>query len=90
MMKKTKFTDSQILSILKEYEQGLSARDLARKHGFYYQTLYSWKERFNGVETVSELTKLKDLASENARLKKMYANLSLEHEALKDVLSKKW
>ena len=89
-MKKKKFTDSQILSILKEYESGISARDLARKHGFYFQTLYSWKERFSGVENVSQLTKLKELEEENARLKRMYANLSLAHEALKDVASKKW
>lgn len=89
-MKKSRFSDSQILSILKEYEQGTSARDLARKHGFHHQTLYDWKRRFSGVSDVSELAKLKELAQENARLKKMYANLSLEHEALKDVLSKKW
>ncbi|MCB9203162.1 MAG: transposase [Flavobacteriales bacterium] len=89
-MKKKKFTDSQILRILKEYENGVSARELARKHGFYFQTLYSWKERFSGVENVSQLSKLKDLEAENTRLKKMYANLSLENEALKDVLSKKW
>ena len=89
-MKKKKFTDSQILSILKEYENGSSARDLGRKHGFYFQTLYNWKERFSGVENVGQLTKLKELEAENARLKKMFANLSLEHEALKDVMSKKW
>lgn len=89
-MKKSKFSDSQILSILKEYEAGSTAKDLGRKHGFHYQTLYDWKKRFSGVESISELEKLKELAQENARLKKMYANLSLEHEALKDVLSKKW
>lgn len=89
-MKKSRFSDSQILSILKEYEQGSSAKDLARKYGFHHQTLYEWKRRFSGVNDVSELAKLKELAQENERLKKMYANLSLEHEALKDVLSKKW
>ena len=89
-MKKKKFSDSQILSILGEYSQGVSAQELARKHGFYHETLYSWKKRFSGIESVSELTKLRELEEENIRLKKMYANLSLEHEALKDVLSKKW
>ena len=89
-MKKTKFTDSQIVAILKEYESGISARDLARKHGFYFQTLYEWKKRFGGIENGSELSRLRALETENTRLKNMYANLSLEHEALKDVLSKKW
>ena len=89
-MKRKKFSDGQILSILKEYESGVSARELARKHGFYYQTLYGWKERFAGVENLDQLTALKELQAENARLKKMYANLSLEHESLKDVMSKKW
>ena len=89
-MKKKKFSDGQILSILKEYESGINARDLARKHGFYYQTLYEWEKRFSGVESTAELARFRDLESENARLKKMYANLSLEHEVLKDVLSKKW
>ena len=88
-MKKKKFSDGQILSILKEYESGINARDLARKHGFYYQTLYEWEKRFSGVESTAELARFRDLESENARLKKMYANLSLEHEVLKDVLSKK-
>lgn len=89
-MKKSKFSDRQILSILKEYESGISARDLGRKHGFYFQTLYEWKKRYADIENVSELARLRELEAENNRLKKMYANLSLEHEALKDVLSKKW
>lgn len=78
------------MAILKEYESGQSVHDLARKYGFHHQTLYDWKKRFGGISTTSELVKLKELEAENNRLKKMYANLSLEHEALKDVLSKKW
>lgn len=89
-MKRKRFSESQILAILQEYSTGVSAQELARKHGFYHQTLYEWKKRFSGVESVSELARLKELEAENARLKKMYANLSLEYEALKDVLTKKW
>ncbi len=89
-MKRKRFSESQILAILQEYSTGVSAQELARKHGFYHQALYEWKKRFSGVESVSELARLKELEAENARLKKMYANLSLEYEALKDVLTKKW
>lgn len=83
-MRTSKFTDSQILAILKEYESGQTAKELSRKYGFHYQTLHDWKKKFSGINST------KELESENNRLKKMFANLSLEHEALKDVLSKKW
>lgn len=89
-MKNKKFSDSQILGILKEYEQGMSAKDLSRKHGFYHQTLYDWKKRFSGISDVSELARIRELEEENSKLKKMYADASLEIHALKDVLSKKW
>lgn len=89
-MKKQVFSETQILNILKEYQSGQTAHELARKHGFHYQTLYEWKKRFAGIETGSELIRLKELEQENSRLKKMYANLSLEHQALKEVLTKKW
>ena len=89
-MKQSKFTDSQILSILKEYELGAKVKDLARRHGFYHQTLYDWKKRFAGVENASELARIKELESENAKLKRLYAERCLEIEAMKDVLSKKW
>ena len=89
-MKNSKFSDSQILAILKEYESGVSARELARKHGFYYQTLYEWKKRFSGITTVSELARIRELEEENNKLKKMYADAALEIRALKDVVSKKW
>lgn len=89
-MRKSKFSESQILTILKEYESGHTTQDLSRKYGFHPQTIYEWKRRFSGISTTHELAKIKELEWENNRLKKMFANLSLEHEALKDVLSKKW
>lgn len=89
-MRKSKFTESQILAILKEDESGISAPELGRKYGFHYQTIYDWKRRFGGITSAKELARIKELEQENNRLKKMFANLSLEHEALKDVLSKKW
>jgi putative transposase len=89
-MKKIKFSDSQILGILKEYESGVSARDLARKHGFYHQTLYEWKRRFAGISKVSEVVKIRELELENEKLKKMFAEASMRIVALEDVISKKW
>ena len=89
-MKSNKFSDRQILGILKEYESGMSARELARKHGFYYQTLYEWKKRFSGITEISEVVRIRELEEENTKLKKMFADASLEITALKDVLSKKW
>ena len=89
-MKTSKFSDSKILSILKEYESGISAKDLSRKYGFYHQTLYDWKKRFSGITSISEIAKIRELELENSKLKKMYADASLEINALKDVLSKKW
>ena len=84
-----KFSESKILQILKEYESGVSVQDLSRKHGFYHKTLYSWKKKYGGINSNQELHRLKELEKENARLKKMYAELSLHHEALKDVIEKK-
>ena len=89
-MRTSKFTDSQILAILKEYESGQTAKELYRKYGFHYQTLHDWKKKFSGISSTKELARIKELESENNRLKKMFANLSLEYEAIKDVLSKKW
>ncbi len=88
-MTKKKFTESEIIEILKSYNNGVAAKDLARKHGFYHQTLYEWSKRYGGINSASELRKYKDLEQENARLKKMYAELSLHHEALKDAVEKK-
>ncbi|MCQ4142366.1 transposase [Chryseobacterium sp. EO14] len=89
-MRTSRFTDSQILTILKEYESGQTAKELSRKYGFHYQTSHNWKNKFGGIFSTKELQKIRELESENNRLKKMFANLSLKYEPLKDVLSKKW
>lgn len=88
-MKKSRFKEEQIIAILKEKAAGHSVAELARKHGVSEVTIYDWKKKYNGME-VEELRKLKSLEQENARLKKMYADLSLEHDMIKDLLSKKW
>ncbi|MBK8846772.1 MAG: transposase [Bacteroidetes bacterium] len=88
-MKKIRHTESQIIGILKEQEQGLKVTEICRKHNIADQTFYIWKKRYGGMQ-VDELKRLKDLEYENARLKKMYANLSLEHDAVKDLLEKKF
>ncbi len=88
-MKSMKFTESQILKILKEYETGVSVLDLSRKYGFYPKTLYTWRKKYAGI-TDSSLQELKELQKENEQLKKMFANLSLENNALKDLISKKF
>ena len=87
-MKRSKFSESQIVTILKEAEAGVSLEDLIRQHGFSKASFYKWKGKYSGM-SVSELKRLKELEEENRRLKQMYANLSLEHEALKDIIEKK-
>jgi len=87
-MKKSKFSESQIVNILKEAEAGVALEDLIRRHSFSKASFYKWKGKYSGM-SVSELKRLKELEEENRRLKQMYANLSLEHEALKDVIEKK-
>ena len=87
-MKRSKYSESQIVNILKEAENGIPLEDLIRQHGFSKATFYKWKAKYSGM-SVSELKRLKELEEENRRLKQMYANLSLEHEALKDIIEKK-
>jgi len=89
-MKNKKWSESEILKILKEYESGVSAKELARQYGFFHQTLYNWQKKYSGVESSSELAKMRELEIENNKLKKMYAEVCLERDAIKDVLSKKW
>lgn len=87
-MKKKRFTETQIIKILKEAESGVALNDLARQHGFSKSTFYNWKAKYGGMES-SDLTRLKELEEENRRLKEMYADLSLENRVLKDVIEKK-
>jgi putative transposase len=88
-MKKITFSESQILGILKEQEQGLKVAEICRKHGISDATFYNWKNKYGGM-SLDELKRLKELEYENARLKKMFANLSLENDALRDLISKKF
>ena len=88
-MKRKRFTEEQIINVLKEYEAGAKMADLARRHGVAENTLYRWKSKYGGME-VSEAKRLKELETENAKLKKLLAESLIEREALKDVLSKKW
>ena len=87
-MKKTKFSESQIVNILKEAEAGVSLEELSRQYRFSKATFYKWKAKYGGMD-VSALKRLKELEEENRRLKQMYADLSLEHMALKDIVEKK-
>lgn len=86
-LKKSRFTESQIVAVLKEGEAGLPVAELCRKHGISSATYYNWKSKYSGVE-VSELQRLRELEAENARLKRMYADLALENAAIKDVLNR--
>ena len=87
-MKKIRFSEAKIVSILKEAEAGIPAPELSRKYGISQATFYNWKAKYGGME-VSDIKRLKELEKENRRLKQMYADLSLEHEALKDIIEKK-
>ncbi len=87
-MKKSRFTESQIVAILKEGEGGLPVAQLTRKHGISAATYYGWKSKYGGAGA-SELKRLRELEAENAKLKRMYAELALENVAIKDVLSGK-
>lgn len=88
-MKKIRHSETQIIAILKEQEQGQKVAEICRAHGISDQTFYSWKKRYGGLG-IEDLKRLKELEYENARLKKMYSNLSLEHDAIKELLEKKF
>ncbi len=88
LMKKSRFTESQIVAVLKEGEAGVPVAELCRKHGISNATYYNWKSKYAGVQ-VSELHRLRELEAENAKLKRMYADLALENNAIRDVLNRK-
>lgn len=88
-MKRKRFTEEQIVGVLKEHELGGKAGDLARKHGISEATLYNWKAKYGGL-TVSEAKRLRLLEDENAKLKKLLADAMLDNAALKELLSKNW
>lgn len=87
-MKKSKYSETKIVSILKENEGGVSIPDLSRKYGVSTATLYNWKAKFGGMDA-SQLKRLKELEEENRKLKEMFADMSLQNKVLKDVIEKK-
>lgn len=88
-MKRARFTEEQIIGILKEHEAGVGVADLCRKHGVSSASLYKWKAKYGGMD-VSEAKKLRVLEDENAKLKRLLADAMLDNSALKDLLGKKW
>ena len=88
-MKRSRFTEEQIIAILREQETGVPVADLCRKHGLSSPTFYKWKAKFGGMD-VSEARRLRALEDENAKLKRLLAEAMLDNVALKDLLGKKW
>ena len=87
-IRKSRFTESQIVSVLKDGDAGVPLVDLVRKHGISRATYFNWKAKYAGA-TVADLRRMKELEAENAKLKRMYADLALENAAIKDVLGRK-
>lgn len=88
-MKKSRFSDSQIMAVLKQAEAGTPVPDLCREHGISTATFYKWRSRFGGMDA-SLMARLKELEEENRRLKKMYADERLKAEIVQEALAKKW
>ena len=87
-MRKTRFTETQIIGILKRYEGGQKVVDLCREHGISAATLYNWKSKYGGMES-SQLKRMKELEEENRKLKQMYADVSMQRDGLKNLIEKK-
>lgn len=88
-MKKSRFTDSQILAILKQAENGMPVPELCREQGISSATFYKWRSKYGGMDA-SLMARMKELEQENSRLKKMYAEVQLKHDVLQEALAKKW
>lgn len=88
-MKARRFTEEQIISVLREAEAGAKTKELCRRHGISDATFYNWKARYSGM-TVSEARRLRELEAENAKLKRLLAEAELDKAALKDLLGRKW
>ena len=89
LMKRKRFTEEQIIAVLREHEAGAKTGDLARKHGISEATLYNWKAKFGGMD-VSDAKRLKALEDENSKLKRLLADAMLDASALRELLAKKW
>ena len=87
-MKRSKYSECQIVGILKEADAGMQVKEICRKYGISDATYYKWKSKYGGLE-VSDVRRLRELEAENAKLKRMYAELSLENDSLRDLISKK-
>jgi putative transposase len=88
-MKRSRFTEEQIIGVLREQESGMTVAEVCRKHGISQPTLYAWKAKFGGM-SVSDAKRLKQLEAENAKLKKLLAEAMLDNAVLKDITSRKW
>lgn len=88
-MKKSRYSDAQIMAILKQAESGVPVADLCREHGMSSASFYKWRSKYGGMDA-SLMTRMKELDEENKRLKKMYAEKSMQNDLLKEALGKKW
>jgi putative transposase len=88
-MKRSRFSEEQIIGVLREHDAGAAVAELCRKHGMSSATFYAWKARFGGMD-VSDAKRLKALEAENAKLKRLYADAMLDNAGLKELLAKKW